>query len=75
MSYGRHDRALDRYITGNWGEDQFRDDTPEEDICPPEDADCLNKDRDQPSCPEHGDDIAAALAAENEGMAAPDEDE
>jgi hypothetical protein len=24
MSYDRHDRAMDRYITGNWGEDQFR---------------------------------------------------
>ena len=22
-------QALDRYITGNWGEDQFRDDAPE----------------------------------------------
>jgi hypothetical protein len=24
VSYDRHDRAMDRYITGNWGEDQFR---------------------------------------------------
>jgi hypothetical protein len=24
MSYDRHDRAMDRYITGNWGEDQLR---------------------------------------------------
>ena len=24
MSYNSHDRAMDRYITGNWGEDQFR---------------------------------------------------
>lgn len=30
------DRAgLDRYITGNWGEDQFKDEGPEEDIAPP----------------------------------------
>jgi hypothetical protein len=75
MSYDRHDRAMDRYITGNWGEDQFRDDYPEEeDIAPPDDTLCLNEDCDQPNCPEHGDDISAALAAENEGMAVPDED-
>ena len=22
--YNRHDRAMDRYVTGNWGEDQFK---------------------------------------------------
>ena len=73
MSYGQHDRAMDRYITGNWGEDQFRDEPPETDEIE-DDSLCLNENCDQPSCPEHGDDISAALAAENEGMAVPDED-
>jgi hypothetical protein len=74
MHSGINARDLDNYITGHWGEDQFRDDYPEEDICPPDDSECLNQNCDQPACPEHGDDIAAALAAENEGMAVPDED-
>ena len=74
MGYGLNSRDLDNYITGHYGEDQFRDDVPEEDIAPPEDEACLNKNCDQPNCPEHGDDIAAALAAENEGMASPDKD-
>jgi hypothetical protein len=74
MGYDRHDRALDRYITGNWGEDQFRDDEPETDEIE-DDSICTNGNAcDHPACPEHGDDIAAALAAENEGMAIPDED-
>jgi len=74
MGYGLNSRDLDNYITGHYGEDQFRDDEPEvEEI--EDDSLCLNENCDQPSCPEHGDDISAALAAENEGMAAPDEDE
>jgi hypothetical protein len=52
MGYDRHDRAMDRYITGNWGEDQFRDDEPEEEI--EDDSECLNGNAcEHPYCPEH----------------------
>lgn len=60
MGYGQiNSRDLDNYITGHYGEDQFKDDEPE----------------DEEVSPDQGDDIAAALAAENEGMALPEEEE
>ena len=65
-------RDLDNYITGHWGEDQFRDDEPEQEI--EDDSICQNGDDcDALNCPEHGDDQAAIDAAENEGFPPKDE--
>ena len=70
-------RDLDNWITGVYGEDQFRGayEPIGDDICPPETTDvCLNgNDCDQPYCPEHGDDTALT-DAENEGFAIQDKE-
>jgi hypothetical protein len=73
--YGEiNSRDLDNYITGHYGEDQFRDEYPEEDIAPPDDSVCLNGNGcDIPNCPEHGDDQDALDAAESEGMISPED--
>ena len=73
MDYGRHDRAMDRYITGNWGEDQFRDNEPIDD----EDSICANGNAcDNPNCPEHGDDEDKSITdAESEGWYVPPQEE
>lgn len=74
MGYGEiNSRDLDNYITGHYGEDQFRDDEPEEEAVE-DDSICLNGNGcDVPNCPEHGDDQAAIDAAESEGLANPTE--
>jgi hypothetical protein len=55
MSREINSRDLDNYITGHYGEDQFRDEEPEEEI--EDDSICTNgNDCDLPNCPEHGDD-------------------
>jgi hypothetical protein len=52
--YGINSRDLDNYITGHWGEDQFRDDEREKDEVE-DDSVCMNgNDCEHPNCPEHG---------------------
>lgn len=47
-------RDLDNYITGHWGEDQFRDEEPEQEEIE-DDSECLNGNAcEHPNCPEHG---------------------
>lgn len=54
-------RDLDRYITGHWGEDQFRDEEPESEE-DEDDSVCQNGNAcNHPYCPEHSDDVAADI--------------
>jgi hypothetical protein len=56
MSREINSRDLDNYITGHYGEDQFRDEEPEEEEIE-DDSICSNGNAcDLPNCPEHGED-------------------
>jgi hypothetical protein len=75
MGYGLNTRDLDNYITGHWGEDQFRDEESELEPFDDEDSICANGNAcDIPNCPEHGDDQDALDTAESEGMISREEE-